>query len=44
MSRIPQVNEEIYASLVKEAESRGFDTKKLMRTTCGTAPKIEMRE
>jgi apolipoprotein D and lipocalin family protein len=44
MSRTPQVDEEIYASLVKEAESRGFDTKKLMRTTCGTAPKIGTRE
>jgi lipocalin len=44
MSRIPQVNEEIYASLVKEAESRGFDTKKLMRTTCGTAKGIGTRE
>ncbi|MFM8772197.1 MAG: lipocalin family protein, partial [Candidatus Kapaibacterium sp.] len=41
MSRTPKVDEEIYTSLVKVAEQKGFDTKKLMRSTCATAPEIK---
>jgi apolipoprotein D and lipocalin family protein len=44
MSRTPQVDESVYTSLVKEAEAKGFDTKKLMRTTCATAPEVKTND